>query len=56
MFDWTLGNPPHTDAQQLIQDNLDGWFRYLSPVVPTQQRQDVLVTLKQLNRQLSKPC
>jgi len=36
------------DAQQLIQDNLEGWFRYcaLAQLYQLQQRQDALVTLQ----------
>jgi len=30
---WAI--PACRDAQQLIQDNLDGWFRYRALVVPT---------------------
>jgi hypothetical protein len=43
-------NPPRLlpNAQQLIQDNLDGWFRYraLSQLYQLQQRQEALATLQ----------
>ncbi len=43
-------NPPRLlpDAQQLIQDNLEGWFRYhaLAQLYQLGQREDALVTLQ----------
>ena len=48
-------NPPRLlpDAEQVIQDNLDGWFRYraLAQLYQLQQRQEALVTLQATEQQ-----
>jgi len=43
-----LEQSPRLLPQQLIQDNLEGWFRYcaLAQLYQLQQRQDALVTLQ----------
>lgn len=50
-------DPPRLlpDVQQLIQDNLDGWFRYraLAQLYQLQQRQEALTTLLAAEQQAS---
>lgn len=50
-------NPPRLlpDAQQLIQDNLEGWFRdrALAQLYQLQQRQEALVTLQAAEQEAS---
>jgi hypothetical protein len=43
------------NAQQLIQANLDGWFRYraLAQLYQLQQRQEALFTLQAAEQQLA---